>query len=57
MWPTGQPPSDCVELELLTRRSRLNSVSVPVGTDGKVSILNSTGEVHVTADVAGCYSP
>ena len=32
-----------------------NLVTVPVGRDGKVSVLNALGQVHVVADVFGWY--
>ena len=57
VWPTGQPRPTASNLNFTRGGNVSNSVAVPVGAEGKVSIFNNGGEVHVSADVAGWYSP
>ena len=44
-------------LNLATGAIRANLVTVPIGENGRVRILNSGGAPHVLVDVAGWYGP
>ncbi|MDT7537249.1 MAG: hypothetical protein QOI82_834 [Actinomycetota bacterium] len=52
---TAQPLAS--NLNLVPGAIRANLVTVPVGEDGKVRLLNSGGAPHVLVDVQGWYGP
>jgi hypothetical protein len=53
--PSGGPAPDVSNLNFVAGQTVPNLVTVPVGTDGKVRIFNSSGTTHVIVDVAGWY--
>ncbi len=55
VFPTGQsrPLASSINIRL-ERQTRPNLVTVPIGTDGKVSMYTKTG-AHLLGDVAGYY--
>lgn len=55
-WPTGSPRPLASHLNLTAaNQTRPNLVTVPVGTDGKISVFSSSG-THLLGDVAGFYT-
>ncbi|MDH6134743.1 hypothetical protein P3T37_004147 [Kitasatospora sp. MAA4] len=56
-YPSGTPFTGTSNLNFQPGRNTPNQVIVPVGPDGKVTIYNHSGSVHVIADVFGYYSP
>ena len=57
VWPTGDPRPLASSLNWTNGDATPNSVTVPIGTAGKVSFFNNAGTVNVLADVAGYYTP
>ena len=55
VFPTGQSRPLASNLNWPAGDTRPNLVTVKVGTGGKVSIFNNTGNVNVIADVVGWY--
>ncbi|WP_035799237.1 right-handed parallel beta-helix repeat-containing protein [Kitasatospora mediocidica] len=56
-YPSGTAFTGTSNLNFQPGRNTPNQVIVPVGPDGKVTIYNHSGSVHVIADVFGYYSP
>jgi outer membrane protein assembly factor BamB len=56
VWPSGTPRPGTSNLNFVPDQVVPNLVTVPVGANGKVSIYNHTGSVHVVADIAGFYA-
>ena len=56
VWPTGSPRPHASNLNFDPGPSVPNSVIARVGIDGKVSIYNNQGSVHVVADIQGWFS-
>lgn len=56
VWPAGDPVPGTSSVNLVPGQSRPNQVVVPLGSDGRVSILNNSGSTHVVVDVQGLYS-
>ena len=58
VYPTGQegPQISSLNPESWGGTPVANLVTVPVGIDGKVSVYNEAGHVHVIFDVAGYYA-
>ena len=54
-YPSGTPRPATSNLNVVARANRANMVTVPVGSDGRVRIYNSTGTTHILADVMGYY--
>ncbi|MFW5472606.1 hypothetical protein ACOCJ5_04785 [Knoellia sp. CPCC 206450] len=54
-YPSGTTRPATSNLNVAARGNRANMVTVPVGADGRVRIYNSTGTVHILADVTGYY--
>ena len=54
-YPSGTARPATSSLNLVARANRANLVTVPVGSDGRVRVYNSTGTTHVLADVMGYY--
>lgn len=54
-YPSGTTRPSTSNLNVAARGNRANMVTVPVGSDGRVRIYNSTGTVHILADVLGYY--
>jgi len=56
VWPSGAARPLASNLNFNRGESPSNLVVVKVGSNGKVSVLNSAGTSHVVIDVAGWYS-
>ena len=56
VFPGGQPRLDASNLNFVKDQTIANMVIVAVGSGGKVSFANTTGEVDIIADVAGYYT-
>ncbi len=56
VWPTGEARPNASNLNYVAGDVVPNLVIVKVGTNGRVSLYNDTGQVHVLADVVGWYS-
>lgn len=54
-YPSGTTRPSTSSLNVAARTNRANLVTVPVGSDGRVRIYNSTGTTHILADVVGAY--
>jgi hypothetical protein len=57
VWPTGQPRPTASSLNVTPGQDLPNSITVALGTGGKISIFNNGGTVHVVADVTGYLVP
>ena len=55
VYPTGSPLPTASTLNFAAGEVTANSVMAQVGTDGKVSIYNSTSASHLVVDVTGWY--
>ncbi|KGN39574.1 hypothetical protein [Knoellia subterranea] len=55
-YPSGTTRPSTSSLNVRAYTNRANLVTVPVGTDGRVRIYNSTGTTNVLADVLGFYN-
>jgi plastocyanin len=55
-WPTGEQRPNASNLNYVAGDVVPNLVIVKVGANGKVSLYNESGSVHVLADVVGWYS-
>ncbi len=55
VWPSGVGPPDASNLNADAGDTVPNMVMVPVGAEGKVSLRNNSGTVHLLADLAGCF--
>jgi hypothetical protein len=56
-WPAGDGRPLASNLNFTAGQTVPNLVTVKVGADGRVSLFNAAGSVHVIADVAGWYGP
>ncbi|MBB5870100.1 hypothetical protein F4553_003479 [Allocatelliglobosispora scoriae] len=56
VFPTGASKPTASSLNFAKGKTRANSVTVAVGTDGKIDIFNSAGSTHILVDVAGYYA-
>ncbi len=54
-YPKGTTVPNASSLNFVPGDTRANLVTVPVSSDGWVSIRNATGQTHVIADVQGYY--
>jgi hypothetical protein len=54
-WPTGSPRPNASNLNYVAGQTVPNLVVAKVGTGGKVSLFNLSGNTHVVADVVGWY--
>jgi hypothetical protein len=54
-YPKGAALPNASSINFAARETRANLVTVPVSSDGYVSIRNATGKTHVIADVQGYY--
>jgi hypothetical protein len=58
VWPKGAPRPTASNLNTSTAvPTTANLVTAKVGADGKVSLYNHAGSVHLIADIAGYYQP
>ncbi len=56
VWPTGAPQPVVSNLNFGPGQTIPNLVTVKVGSNGRVSVLNFTGTAHVIFDVVGYYA-
>ena len=56
-YPTGSAVPVVSNLNAPAFRTVPNLVTVPLGRDGKVTLRNNAGSVHLLADLAGWYGP
>jgi uncharacterized protein YvpB len=57
VYPSGIAWPGSSNLNWVARRTTANLVMVPIGPNGMVSALNSSGQANVVADVEGWYGP
>ncbi len=57
LYPTGSATPRVSNLNLAAGQTAPNLVTVAIGAGGKVRLLNSSGELHLIADIAGYYAP
>ncbi len=57
VWPTGATRPNASNLNPGRGQTAPNLVVTPVGPGGSVSLYNNSGEVHLLADLAGCFAP
>jgi len=55
VYPAGAAQPVTSNLNFIPGRTIANSVTVPVGTGGRVAILHRGGSTHIIADVTGYY--
>lgn len=55
VYPKGATVPNASSLNFVANDTRANLVTVPVSSDGWVSIRNATGQTHVIADIQGYY--
>lgn len=56
VWPTGVARPTASNLNVTTGLTIANLVMVKLGSDGKVSLYNNSGQAHLIADVVGWYA-
>ncbi|MBM0257930.1 choice-of-anchor D domain-containing protein, partial [Micromonospora sp. 4G55] len=56
VYPSGKPKPNASSLNFKRGWTRSNSVTVAVGSGGKVAINNSSGYTHAIVDVVGFYA-
>jgi RHS repeat-associated protein len=56
VWPHGEPRPLASNLNVVAGQTVPNLVVAKVGTDGKVSLYNLSGTVHLVADVVGWFA-
>ena len=56
VWPSGAGQPLASNLNFVAGQTVPNAVVVGVGTDGKISLFNSSGSSHVVVDVTGWFS-
>jgi hypothetical protein len=56
-YPTGSPVPLASNLNAAPRSTVPNLVTVRLGANGRVSLRNGLGSVHLVADIAGYYTP
>lgn len=57
VYPADQRPPETSVLNVARRQTRANLVLAKLSPDGRVSIRNAAGVVHLIADVRGYYAP
>lgn len=55
VWQAGTPRPAVSSINLRTLETRANTVTVPIGPGGRVSLYNHNGKAHLVADLAGYY--
>ncbi len=55
-WPTSEPRPTASNLNYVAGDVVPNLVIVKVGSAGRVSLYNNTGQTHILADIVGWYS-
>ena len=56
VYPSGGGRPLASTLNFVAGQTRANLVMVPVGNNGRVTLYNNVGDVHLVADVQGWYS-
>lgn len=56
-WPSGEPRPPVSNLNYIPGQTVPNLVTVKIGANGRVNLLNSNGSAHLVADVVGYYTP
>jgi hypothetical protein len=56
VYPTGSPRPNTSNVNFVAGQTVANRVVMPIGTDGHVSIYNSSGSVDIVVDVNGSFS-
>jgi subtilisin family serine protease len=56
-WPTGSLRPNASNLNYVAGQTVPNLVVAKVGSSGRVSLFNNSGQTHVVADVVGWYGP
>ena len=54
--PVSMPPTTS-SLNFTANQTVANQITVPINSDGTVTLYNHTGNVHLVADIQGYYSP
>lgn len=57
VWPTGQPRPATSNLNIRAGATSSNTVTVPIGPDGKVYAQLNTGRAELIVDFVGYYQP
>ncbi|WP_327415720.1 PKD domain-containing protein [Streptomyces sp. NBC_01233] len=57
VWPSGQPRPSTSNVNVRAGGTSSNTVTVPVGADGKVLAQLNAGQGHVVVDFVGYYQP
>ncbi len=57
VWPSGQARPTTSNVNVRAGGTSSNTVTVPVGADGKVSVQLNSGQAHVVVDFVGYYQP
>ncbi|MGE0877889.1 MAG: hypothetical protein AB7L13_12780 [Acidimicrobiia bacterium] len=55
LWPTGEPRPEASNINFVAGRTIANLVTVKLSADGRLTIYNFAGSVHVLVDVNGYY--
>jgi hypothetical protein len=55
VWPTGEAKPNTANVNFVAGQVIPNLVIVKIGTGGKISIANNTGQTHVIGDVDGYF--
>lgn len=56
VWPSGTARPAIASLNFTASKGITNQLTVPVGSDGKIQVYNSSGNTHAVLDVAGYVS-
>lgn len=56
VWPSGTARPAVASLNFTVGKGITNQLTVPVGSDGKIQVYNSSGNTHAVLDVAGYVS-
>ncbi|MEU9159216.1 PKD domain-containing protein [Streptomyces sp. NPDC048424] len=57
VWPSGQPRPATSNVNVRAGGTSSNTVTVPIGADGKVLTQLNSGQGHVVVDFVGYYQP
>ncbi len=56
-WPKGTSTPTVSNVNVTGNRIAANLAIVPIGTDGKITIRNNTGQIHVIVDIVAYTAP
>nr|MDT0519414.1 PKD domain-containing protein [Streptomyces sp. DSM 41633] len=57
VWPSGQPRPATSNVNVRAGGTSSNTVTVPIGSDGKILAQLNSGQGHVVVDFVGYYQP